>query len=356
MRIAFESSLLAIVPPNDPRLKAIVTDPQAKASASVHSNFSTYDGRAYEPCALIFSNALPSKRRTADAFRSFRNAAAIATLSHCRAHAIASDGQWKPLYSDFFDFFPRVPSGDEKYVVSLDGPVRSLDEPKKWHFQPSPLIGNPQSFSVSRDEQLWYLLLRSWEKRFLKGYGNPALRHVFRSLDVAYHAARYPADGLTSLGDAGIRIGLWVSAIEILCHPGTGKINIGMIIQELGNISWQNALLNKRSYSITIGQIKMRVNFLQRLYKRLYDVRNSFFHGNRISRTSPYFKKRRLSGDLEINGLLIYSALLRERLEAIDKYRSRSNGRHMFQFAFDRSDLAEALLAVARQRNRFEEP
>lgn len=352
LRFAFESPLIAIVPPNDPRLQTIIANPAAIATASIHNNFSTYDGREFKPCALLFSSALHPNKRTAEAFRSFRNAAAFATLSHCRAHAVSSDGQWQPLYSDFFDFFPRVPSADERHVGSLSGPVNSFGEPKQWDFQPSPWIGNPMSFSVSRDNRLWDLLLRSWERRFYSGRSSPTLRHAFRSLDVAYHAARIPTDGLPCIGDAGIRIGLWVSAIEILCHPGSGRVTLEMIIEELGKISWRDALLNRRSYSIRIGHSKRRVKFLQRLYKRLYDARNAFFHGNQVSPATPYFKKKRLSGDLEINGILIYSALLRERLQRVIRHRSR----HAFQFDFDRRDLEAALLAVARQRNRFEEP
>jgi hypothetical protein len=41
---------------------------------------------------------------------------------------------------------------------------------------------------------------------------------VFRSLEVAFQANRFPSDGLSSINDIGTRIGLWVSAFEVLFH------------------------------------------------------------------------------------------------------------------------------------------
>ena len=43
---------------------------------------------------------------------------------------------------------------------------------------------------------------------------------IVPSLEVAFHAALFPADGLASINDVGTRIALWVSAFEVLWSSG----------------------------------------------------------------------------------------------------------------------------------------
>lgn len=358
LRDPFEAQEIAIVPPSDPRVKAILADPNAKGTAAIHGSFETHYGKNFEPCALIFNPTWPKKERSAESIRAFRNAAAISTLVRSRSRAIAEDGQWEPLYSDFFDFFPLTPSDDEQYIVSLDMPVRNLDEPKKLHLQPAPWIGDPSSFSVRYDRQLWRSLSSAWERHYRLKKASPALRQIFRSLDVAYHAGRFGTDGLRGTSESGIRIGLWVSAIEVLVHPGT-SVSFEEVHQALGKLAWQDRMLERRPYSISRKGSKIKATFIQRFYKRLYDVRNAFFHGNKVTDRTLYFNKPCTAGSLEMNAVLIYVALLNAALErALPKLRVPRTQAETESFGarFDKWDskalIERGLLAVAKNRKR----
>ena len=74
------------------------------------------------------------------------------------------------------------------------------------------------------DEPLLQTLIERWEIRF--GTKDPDWpdRALFRSLNMAYHAAHTPFDAARTPYDAGLLVGLWVSAYEILVHGGpSGK-------------------------------------------------------------------------------------------------------------------------------------
>jgi hypothetical protein len=51
---------------------------------------------------------------------------------------------------------------------------------------------------------------------------------MFRSLEIAFHALRFPTDALLSVYELGVRIVLWVSAFEVLLYPSQpgGQVNL----------------------------------------------------------------------------------------------------------------------------------
>jgi hypothetical protein len=86
--------------------------------------------------------------------------------------------------------------------------------------QAAAAFGNPTDFSLVFDQPLLDRLFRTWRQCYLRKRNRKKLLRLFRALEVAFHAALFPADGLTSINDVGSRIALWVSAFEVLCHPG----------------------------------------------------------------------------------------------------------------------------------------
>ena len=67
--------------------------------------------KPYSPGCLLVRHDAPGPLLAADALRAFRNVCAISTITHTMALALASEGngQWRPLYSDFFLFSPGFP-------------------------------------------------------------------------------------------------------------------------------------------------------------------------------------------------------------------------------------------------------
>src|SRR5262245_51804676 len=91
------------------------------------------------------------------------------------------------------------------------------------------------------------------------------LLRFFRALEVAFHASLFPADGLTSINDVGTRIALWVSAFEVLCHPG-GGVNKRHVQGVISGAPFSNKSLLSTRFTIKYGGNKFRVTLPEALY------------------------------------------------------------------------------------------
>ena len=83
------------------------------------------------------------------------------------ALALAGNGQWRPLYSDFSLFLSFV-AAKNGWIQSLDGPVGDMDDDVE-HFagQCSSQIGLPDGFSLNVDPVLLKRLLRLGASLFM---------------------------------------------------------------------------------------------------------------------------------------------------------------------------------------------
>ena len=70
-------------------------------------------------------------------------------------------------------------------------------------------------------------LLNRWIVRFSEDAVEWKDKALFRSLNMANEAGRIPALTAATFYDVGRSLALWVSAYEILAHPGgTGRIEL----------------------------------------------------------------------------------------------------------------------------------
>lgn len=152
----------------------------------------------------------------------------------------------------------------------------------------------------------------SWMCRRIYRHAEPkrSERMLFRSLETGYQAFAMPSANLSSIHDHGSRIGLWVSAFEILAHPWRGAANLMSVVRLLERPGWDNSRLSRRIYSVRFGGRRHRVALAARLYKELYDTRNDFFHGNEVEerRLYPFRDKDRPS--LQKLAPVLYSTAL----------------------------------------------
>jgi hypothetical protein len=99
-----------------------------------------------------------------------------------------------------------------------------------------------------------------------------------------YHASLLPAATDTTFYDVGRLISLWVSAFEILVHPGgNGQANRDKVFELIEKTPWELQTTADRAHD-TGGKTKVKRTLASWLYQKLYECRNNFLHGNPVER------------------------------------------------------------------------
>jgi hypothetical protein len=113
---------------------------------------------------------------------------------------------------------------------------------------------------------------------------------MFRALEVAFHAGLFPADGLTSINDVGTRLALWVSAFEVLCHPG-GSVNKRHVQGVISGAPFTDRLLLAKRFTVTYGGRTFPATLPEALYDDLYWARNQFLHGMPVRPAALHYRR-----------------------------------------------------------------
>jgi len=142
------------------------------------------------------------------------------------------------------------------------------------------------------------------------------LLRLFRSLEIAFHASLYPADGLTSINDIGTRIALWVSAFEVLCHPG-GGVNKRHVQMVLANTPFSEKGLSSTRFSVKHGGTKFRATLPEALYDDLYWARNQFLHGMPVRRAMLRYRQSKGYAELTDVAPVLFNAALVSQLNSL---------------------------------------
>ena len=100
----FVSDYLCLCSATDPRLSMVADSPADNTARRMLAQYRNWFQKPYSPGCLLVRHDAPGPLLAADALRAFRNVCAISTITHTMALALASEGngQWRPLYSDFF--------------------------------------------------------------------------------------------------------------------------------------------------------------------------------------------------------------------------------------------------------------
>jgi hypothetical protein len=105
---------------------------------------------------------------------------------------------------------------------------------------------------------------------------------LFRSLNVANDAGRIPYQAAGVFYDVGRSLALWVSAYEILAHPGgTGQSNFDTVSGLLERVKWLDPKLIATTHAISSKGTKQG-QLASWICRRIYDLRNDFLHGNDV--------------------------------------------------------------------------
>lgn len=274
-----ERGPLAFVPASDSRLIGL-----AKTVPSVGrlvSRITDQFGRKVEPSAVLIRSDVP-KSIDFHAIVSFRNTIAICGIIDAWVRTLANGNTGTTRWSDYFDFYAFT-AGKDDWLNAFSAANHEVDHAANFCGQRAPHLPPSKHLTFEFDHFLLDECLRQWDRMFLQNRARRKLRVLFRSIEIACLAMRVPGIGTRepSIHDYGIGIALWVSAFEILSHPGNAGVNLNVVLDVLSEYEWIDPKL--RSNSFIVNRKKKRGTFAQKLYFALYTARNAFLHGNRVT-------------------------------------------------------------------------
>jgi len=279
---SWEFEPFAFVPNSDKRLLAVRR--RMRANRALLQNFTDAFGRRSAPTALIVRGSADIRFRQWDVIVDLRNAFAIASICGGWQKAIGNLNIWWPLYADYFDFYSLRPHRDGNALVNVGPGSSSYDNADKFAGQPqTDIAGSAPYFKAEPDENLLKVLIGAWGKRVNGKRRSWRNRALFRSLAVAFRAARLPKGSDNELFDLGIQLSLWVSAHECLAHPGRRQsVNLEAVWTLLSRRVWGSRKLRRKSRWVRRLGKTPPLNYVQKLYFQMYRARNAFLHGNPV--------------------------------------------------------------------------
>ena len=280
---AVDAGFLAIVPRDDPRVPDALEASAAKALVErVVDSFN----HPIEPSLILLAES--HSQIDLSALVALRNAIALASVCDAWANWIEFSGGigGGTRWSDYFDICPWLCSRDGTELTAFGPELHAnIQKPDNYRGTTSPSFDSTKLTRHSMDISFLHAILRVWKRTFVARKESPKSRRLFRSLEVAHQAARVPFTLDYRMYEVGIRLSLWVSAVETLFNPK--KANAHEIVDHLKNLPWVLQSHRKARYYLPSRKRKAdvdygRVTLPQKLYGELFRLRNNFLHGNRI--------------------------------------------------------------------------
>lgn len=261
-------------------------------------SFSDNFGERFEPSVLIINGSLSENFRHVEAISSFRNAIALSVTTYARARQILSDGWKHTVFGDAFAIYPWMLDKDYDDLISITPAHQGTQMVSCFKGQSSPSLPRSPVDDSDIDQPLLEALLERWCQHFESN--EPEWKNIalMRSLNMAYHASLMPAGMEATFYDIGRLIALWVSAFEILVHPGTEGDNSNKfkVFKLLEGAHWLEETHNDPIYKTGKMQNDKRIFFCW-LLEKLYNLRNDFLHGNDVKSTKLLINHKRLISD-----------------------------------------------------------
>ena len=281
---AVECEIAAIAPAHDRRVKALKrAHPTFKQFLN---RFSDNFGEKFEPAVLLLDADAPPSFRDVAALGSFRDILALSAVTHGRALELRYPRGHRVLFGEAFAIYPWMLDRHYKDVIGSTPAILGTHLVSSFRGQSSPTLFRTPLAASDIDEPLLAMLLARWRRRYEAH--EPAWEDValMRSLNMAYQASLLPAGTDTTFYDVGRIVSLWVSAFEILVHPGgSGQANREKVFELIERTPWVIAASGQLAHD-TGGRTKVKRTLASWLIQTLYDCRNDFLHGNPVDRST----------------------------------------------------------------------
>jgi len=282
LQAAIGCDIAVIAPANDPRVTAIKrAQPMFRRFLN---RFSDNFGQKFEPSVLLVNAEAPPAFLDISALASFRDLVAIATTSYGRGLELRQRRGHRVMFGEAFAIYPWMLDRHYEDVIGSTPAILGTHEVASFKGQSSPAIFRTPVDERDIDQPLLAALLGHWTRRYEAA--EPAWVDVviMRSLNMAYNASLLPAGTDTTFYDVGRVVSLWVSAFEILVHPGgNGQANRDKVFELIEKTAWAIPASAALAHD-TGGKTKVKRTLASWIYQALYDCRNDFLHGNPVDR------------------------------------------------------------------------
>ncbi len=286
-REAIEGGRAAFVPMSDLRVREI--DETYPRHRSFLGRFTDAFGVKRRPTVLLVRPNASRRFMTVDAMASFRDVLSMSVVPRARARGIQYEHSRGIHFSKAFDIYPWVIDKNYKHLIAMTPALLAVHDISKFKGQAAPEISDMKMSGTDLDQPLFDELAKRWRRSY--GSRKPAWEDValMRSLNMAHQASQLPASLDATILDYGRLVALWVSAFEILVHPGPGGGGIANqweVYKLLEKMPWK--MREHRTRNLKCRARKKR-SFDRRplpswLYQQLNDARNDFLHGNPIKK------------------------------------------------------------------------
>lgn len=267
--------------------------PEGRLSAAIEkqpnldlflSRFTDSHGVPLNPATLMAKPDTPSDVLMSDAITAFRDIISVCVVPGERALAICFPHQARIYYADTFAIYPWMLDKVGKHLHAVTPALLASHNVEDFRGMSSPEISVRDLRSDQIDAPLFQALIERWDQRFTAQAPVRSDIALFRSLNVANHAMMVPAAKNATLHDYGRIISMWISAFEILFHPGGGKkAGLGVVYERLSAIKWRSESLFDESHPSYAGRSGRKNRSLACwIYGEMYQARNAFLHGEDV--------------------------------------------------------------------------
>jgi hypothetical protein len=280
MRGSFECAHAAILSPVDPRVQKLRGN---------HPNLMTFlskfrgqFGERVWPSLLLLHKNAPPSCYTAEAVTAFRDIISLAVVPYARSSRLRFDRAHGLAYANIFQFYPWMIDKQYEGMILINAAHVHAHLLSEFNGQSFP--EQPHASIMERDIDLPLAreLLNRWVVRFASTTVEWKDKALFRALNMANEAGRIPAYTAGTFYDTGRQLALWVSALEIVAHPGgKGLSNFGTVSGLLESVKWLDPKLTAATHTIP-GKTPQLKQLATWICKRVYDLRNDFLHGNDV--------------------------------------------------------------------------
>lgn len=277
-----ESSHYALVSCNDPRAMQ-VRRAHKEFDTFIHRFFDEF-GNQLAPSILMVREGEPDLIGMEQAC-GFRDAVALSCVCKARAQRLVYPHSRAFQFSSWFDFHPWITSANYAGITASTPAFRDSNKAENFQGHADANLPHTQLDPHDADQSLLAALLGYWERRFITHPTAWRSIALFRSLNMAYAASQLPSGPDMTHYALGRSVGLWISAFEILAHPGpNGDVGFRDIYQMLKSIHWRDADLTTLHHDAYDGKGKTALNALPCwIYGELFRARNDFMHGRPVA-------------------------------------------------------------------------
>lgn len=279
-----EGGIAALVARGDPRTSEICRR-QPRLGMFLR-RFRDAFGQRLSPAVLITRRDAPASVFTVEALASLRDVIALSTVPYNRAQELCRPHGHRINFSNAFWFYPWMVDRHGQDLIASTPAMLGTHNVDEFRGQSSPEMSVHTLAEHDIDRPLLDALIARWTRRYTKQKPVWQDRALFRSLNMANQASLTPAGTDTTFYDLGRSVAVWVSAFEILAHPGTGKSGLTAVYDLLDQAPWHHHRCREKRYKAYARGNKPadRRSFGCWLYGKLYQARNDFLHGNPVRR------------------------------------------------------------------------